>query len=140
MHGMIRAAVLVCLAALVVPTFGQQRVDPRTMYERLFAVVPLVGKGSLDDPKRPTYAPAAAALDPTSRSGILGYTHVVSDDGNFALVEFVAKDRSAFQAILADPSVKSFLKGRDKPEDIAAEFKKHKKDFDFTNFGEVIVP
>ena len=28
-----------------------------------------------------------------------------------------------------------FLKGRDKREDVEAEFKKQKKDFDFTSFG-----
>ena len=65
----------------------------------------------------------------------MAFMHVMSDDGQFALVEFVAKDRSAFQAILADRNVKSFLKGRDKREDMEAEFLKHKKNFDFAHFG-----
>ncbi len=60
---------------------------------------------------------------------------MVSDDGLLALVEFVAHDRSAFQQILEAPTVKSFLKGKDKREDVEAEFKKHKKDFDFKLFG-----
>jgi hypothetical protein len=34
-----------------------------------------------------------------------------------------------------DSTVKSFLKGRDNREDIETEFKKYKKDFDFTHFG-----
>jgi len=46
-----------------------------------------------------------------------------------------AKDRNALKPILNDPTVKSFLKGRDKAADVALEFKKHKKDFDFSQFG-----
>jgi hypothetical protein len=107
------------------------------MYERVMAVVPLVGAGTFADPKRPMYAPSPAELQTSmaTRQGILGFTHVMSDDGQVALVEFVAKDRSAFQAILTDPSVKAFLKGRDKREDMEAEFLKHKKDFNFAHFG-----
>jgi hypothetical protein len=107
------------------------------MYERVMAIVPLTGKGTFDDPKRPMYAPTPAELHTAAatRTGILGFTHVMSDDGQFALVEFVARDRSAFQRILADSSVKTFLRGRDKREDMEAEFLKHKKDFDFAHFG-----
>jgi hypothetical protein len=125
----------VCLIAVSSCLFAQQRVDPRNMYERVLAVVPLVGSGTLSDPIRPMYAPAPSALVPGSRTGILAYTHVLSDDGKLALVEYVAADRSAFQNILADTTIKAFLKGRDKREDALAEFLKHKKDFDFTNFG-----
>ena len=116
---------------------AQPRVDARNMYERVLAVVPMVGKGTFDDPKRPMYTPTPTELQlaTTTRTGILGFAHVMSDDGNFALVEFVARDRAAFQRILADPSVKAFLRGKDKREDVEAEFLKHKKDFDFAHFG-----
>jgi hypothetical protein len=125
------------LSVLCVQLRAQPRVDARNMYERVMAVVPLTGSGTLDDPKRPMYAPTPAQIQTSmaTRQGILGFMHVMSDDGQVALVEFVAKDRSAFQAILADTSVKSFLKGRDKREDIEAEFLKHKRDFDFAHFG-----
>ena len=105
------------------------------MYERVLAVVPLVGSGTLSDPIRPMYAPAPSELVPGSRTGILAYTHVLSDDGKVALVEYVAADHAAFKEILSDPTIKAFLKGRDKREDALAEFLKHKKNFDFTNFG-----
>ncbi len=140
MRWYIRAAVLpVCFFALIAPVTGQQqRVDPRNMYERIAAIVPLQGSGSFEDPVRPLYTPLPSALRAAAasrtRAGILGFTYVLSDDGKHALVEFVAKDRAAFQQIMADPSVRSFLKGRDKREDIEAEFKKYKKDFDFTHF------
>ena len=116
---------------------AQPRVDARNMYERVLAVVPMVGRGTFDDPKRPMYAPSPSELhlSTTTRTGILGFTHVMSDDGQFALVEFVARDRSAFQQILSDRSIKAFLRGRDKREDAEAEFLRHKKDFDFAKFG-----
>jgi hypothetical protein len=117
---------------------AQPRVDARNMYERVMAVVPvMVGQGTFDDPKRPMYAPSPAQIQTatTTRQGILAFTYVMSDDGTLALVEFVARDRSAFQAILADPTVKSFLKGRDKREDAEAEFLLHKKNFNFAHFG-----
>jgi hypothetical protein len=82
-------------------------------------------------------------MNPASRTGIIGFTHVLSDNGQFALVEFVARDAKAFDRILADiaanininVNVKSFRKGKDKREDIEAEFRKHKKDFSFDHFG-----
>ena len=139
MPSQVRAATIwMWVCALCAPVQCQQRVDPRSMYERLMAVVPIVGSGkSSEDPRRPLYAPTPAELRASaiSRTGILGFTHVLSDDGHFALVEFVARDRSAFKAILADSTVKAFLKGRDKRADVEAEFKKYKKDFDFATYG-----
>lgn len=130
-----RFAGVVCVFAASIPLFAQRQVDPRNRYERVLAVVPMIGQGTFDDPKRPMYAPLPSAINPAAPAGILGFTFVASDDGKFALVEIVAKDRSAFQDILADAGVKSFLKGRDKREDAEAEFKKHKKDFNFDLFG-----
>ena len=88
--------------------------------------VPMVGKGTFADPKRPMYAPLPSAINPASKTGIIGFTYQVSDDGNYALAEFVARDRAAFRQILADtsPEVKSFVRGVHKREDIEAEFKK----------------
>lgn len=119
---------------------AQPRVDARNMYERVLAIVPMVGKGTLEDPKRPLYAPAPYTKASTDRTGILGFTFVLSDDGRFALVEFVARDRSAFQGILSDAktpasNVQAFVKGVDKREDAEAVFKRFKKDFDITTFG-----
>jgi len=131
--------VLMVFSALVAPVLGQQRVDPRHLYERTMVIVAMTGSGSFDDPVRPMYTPLPSALKTAAasraRTGILGFTYVLSDDGKHALVEFVARDRAAFQQILADTTVKSFVKGKDKREDVEAEFKKYKKDFDFTHFG-----
>jgi hypothetical protein len=113
---------------------AQQRVDPANRYERVIAIVPLIGQGTRSDPKRPMYAPAPHDINPGSRTGIIGYTHVSSDDGKFALVEFTARTRAALQLILNDKSIQTFLKGRDKRQDIEAALKKFKKDFDWNKF------
>jgi len=127
---------VVCLCA---PLLAQpQRVDPRNMYERLLCVVPVIGSGTADDPRRPAYAPLPPAPGTQlSRDGIIAYTFQLSDDGNLALVEFVAVDRKAFRNLLADTDarIKIFRKGQDKRADIEAEFKRLKKDFDLDRFG-----
>jgi hypothetical protein len=136
MLGAIRAAaVLVCLYALITPARAQQPVDPKNMYERVLAIVPLTGSGTVEDPILPMYAPSPRTTNPTSRVGIIAYSYVPSDDGKFALVEFVARDRAAFKAILADPSVKAFLKGSSQIADVITAFKQVKKNFDITTFG-----
>jgi hypothetical protein len=90
------------------------------------------------DPQRPKYAPLLSPQSPQSQSGILGYQFVVGDDG-LALVEFVGATRAAFATLLADPSIKVCLRGRDSREAMEAEFLKHKKNFDFVHFG-VLMP
>ena len=122
--------------------FAERQVDPRNLYFRLLCVMPLTGKGTLDDPRRPLHAPVPALPGtPPSRNGILAYTFEISDDGQFALVEFVAQNRAAFRDILAEtnPNVKIFEKGKGKRDDVEKEFKKHKKTFDLQRFG-VVVP
>jgi hypothetical protein len=129
-------ATVVCLVAIADLGLAQRRVDPFNMYERVLAIVPLTGSGTLADPKRPMYAPPPNQISPTARAGvILGYTHVLSDDGKFALVEYVARDKSAFSAILADTSIQVWLKGRDSRAAAITAFQQHKANFDFSNFG-----
>jgi len=134
---MFRGVCFICaFFCSLAPVFAQNyHVDPRNMYERVLAVVPWAGSGTHADPKRAMYTPAPAQMNPASRSGILAFQCMASDDGKLALCEFVAQDRTALMPILADPAVKSFLKGRDKIEDAVAEFKKHKKDFDIKMLG-----
>src|SRR5437588_11376423 len=79
---------------------AQKKIDARMTYERCWASVPMIGTGTLADPKRPLYAPLPSAMSASSRTGILGYTLILSDDGKTALVEFVARDRSASTDIL----------------------------------------
>jgi hypothetical protein len=125
-----------CLSPL--QSFAQQRVDLRNTYERLLMVVPMVGAGTYADPRRPLYAPLPPARGVApSRDGIIAFSYQISDDGRFALAEFVARDRAGFKQILSDQraDVKLFEKGKAKRADIEAEFRKHKKNFDFDRFG-----
>jgi hypothetical protein len=76
-------------------------------YHRVWAVTPLVGSGKAGDPVRPMFvaAPPAAAAGggltaPAVRPNLLGYQMQMSDDGKFALVEYVFQSPPAFQAVL----------------------------------------
>jgi hypothetical protein len=133
--------VLAGLLLLVVLGSGQRKIDPKNTYVRIICVVPMVGKGTPDDPKRPQYAPwppPSSALA-RSRSTILAFSQQISDDGKSALLELVAQDRSAFQTVLNDKQIKVFVKGTDKKDDIEKELKKYKKDFNLDRFG-VVMP
>jgi len=112
-----------------VPIYGRSIQPPETArYHRLIAVEHLVGSGRQDDPRRPEFAPAAIA----ARDGIIAWSMQVSDDGKYALVQFVAVNRKAFDAILADkrPDIRVFEIGKDKKDDIEKELRKFRKDFD----------
>jgi hypothetical protein len=67
---------------------------------------------------------------------ITGFSYVVSDDGRFALVEFVARDKRAFDGLMGSgrADVKVFRRGRARKEEVEQEFRKHKKDFDWERF------
>jgi len=100
----------------------QGRADGRMGYERLVAVVPMVGSGTYEDPRRPAYVPdyllrtleslqlgkseeeaspiAAALAKGKAPAAIVGFHYEISDDGNFALAEFFATDRAAFKPLL----------------------------------------
>ena len=108
---LLRATVGVCLFTGLLPSAPKGNAGP--IYERIICVVPLVGAGTLDDPKRPLFAPVAGAsqqailpgkkskgfLDPAA---IVSYQSVLTDDGTQAIVEFVARDRAALQPILGN--------------------------------------
>ncbi len=128
------------------PAFAQQSrktgLDARYMYERLICIVPVVGTGSPGDPRRPLYAPVPPrAGSPALEDGIIAYNSLLSDDGRFALVELVARDRSAFEQIFKErrSDVRIFERGKSARAQIEQEFRKHKRNFDLDRV-EVIVP
>ncbi len=86
--------------------------NPQNRYERLVCVVSMIGFGTADDPRRQPFAPAGPG-EPTT---ILSYSYLLSDDEQFALVEFVAASQDGFREILrhTDHRVKKFVKGRAK--------------------------
>ena len=128
-----RLAVLLLVLSGVV--CGQRRVDPKNSYNRGICVVPMVGKGTTDDPKRPQYAPWPATQDP---NGVTGFFFQPSDDGSLAIVEFVSRNRAALLPMLNDKTIKSFEETRQSKANIEAAIKPFRKDFDLSKFRMVM--
>jgi hypothetical protein len=128
-------------AAKVTP-INQRRVDPAAMYHRVYAVVPMTGTGKKDDPFRPMFVLSPSQMTVASatavkHTGILSYQMHVSDDGKFALVEFVGATRADLQPILASTAAGAtvFERGNATQAQIETEFKKYKKDFTMSLFN-----
>ena len=130
-----KALLVVVLAAGALS--AQHRVDPGNMYERVLCIVPMAGKGTWDDPKRPMFAPAGRDVRSNDRSGIIAWHFEPSDDGNFALVEFVAVDKAALRRIVSAnvPGVRLFDRSNSTREDVERAFKALRKNFDLTKFA-----
>lgn len=111
---------LVALSVFAGTLFAQRNVSPEHMYHRVWAVVPLVGSGAPGDPRRPMLVPSAPTpgqvpanqgtleqASPgqqavTAPPDLLGFQMQLSDDGKFALVEFVFQSPLAFHNFLAN--------------------------------------
>jgi len=128
-----RITLLILLLALALS--AQRKVDPRNSYYRIIAVVPMVGGGNSTDPRRPKYAPWTVAQD---ANGIIAFYCEPTDDGASAVVEFVARNHNAFNAILADKTLTTFEKGRVGAASINSAIQKLRKDFDLEQFGMVM--
>lgn len=119
---------------------AQPRVDPRVRYERIITVQPMIGAGTPADPRRPMFVPLPPKPgEPLPRTGIAGFSYVMSDDGKFAICEFVARDRASLLPVLNNASLggKVFERGKAQRADIERELKKYKKDLDLDKFGGV---
>lgn len=153
-------ALVVCLLAMTGLAFAQHRVDAGRMYERIYAIVPMVGSGTLTDPKRPMFAPtpqqaqaqALTLAQSGTRAGIIAFNSVISDDGNFALVEIVTATKSDMASVKAQITtqitsqvtatatrIQLFDRATSTPAVAEAAFKLLKKDFDINKFR-VVVP
>ncbi len=130
---MVRVVTLLLLS--LSSLFAQSRVAPEMMYHRVWAVVPLIGKGTSDDPRRPMFAPSpaetAASLKTGKRTGVISYTMQISDDGKSALVEFVGPTPADLKFIVNSTAagVTAFERGAATKAQIEAEFQKYKAGF-----------
>ena len=145
--------VLIAIPLVLVELLGAQQPVPASVrYERLVCIVPMVGSGTWEDPRRPMFVPspqqkrrraAALAAAPRSerlqdlRTEIVSYHYELSDDGKYALVEFRARSPRAFEQIMArkGPGIKVFRPGKDRREDVEAEFRKYKRGFNWKRFS-----
>ncbi len=81
------SALVVCWLAFGSISFAQQRqLDLSQTYERVYAAVPMTGRGTWADPRRPLFAPVASQMRSGARSGVIAFHYVLSDDGKTALV------------------------------------------------------
>lgn len=130
---------IAAIVTVIFPTFlySQNAVDRRNIGERLICIVPMVGEGTYDDPKRPLLAPKPEELSKDG-SGIISFHFELSDDGKTALLELVARTPEAFKAVLESgrTDIKIFRKGLTSKEEIETAFKVHKKDFKAESFGD----
>lgn len=141
--------VLLLLMTAPGPGYSQQPVSLRNTHERVLCIVPMVGRGTEDDPRRPLFAPTEAErateraiqqvseeTAAASRKGIVAYTFQESEDGKTALVEFVALDRESLSPILESKrtDIQVFVRGQAKKADVEAAFRQYKRSFDADGF------
>lgn len=93
----------------------------------------MVGAGTAEDPKRPQFAPKPKEM---GRGGALDFQFVLSDDRRWAIVAFSAaqvtqETMKALDAVerSTETGGKAFAVGKDRREDVEAEARKIKKDF-----------
>jgi hypothetical protein len=138
---------VVCLLVAVGFAFAQHSVDPGSMYARIYAIVPMVGSGTWDDPTRPMYAPVPQQMTPGIRTGIIAFNQVLSDNGNFALIEIVVANQSQLALITAQmntqlsaaPGFQLFNRSTTPTATVQSAFQQLKANFDITKFR-VVVP
>jgi hypothetical protein len=118
---------------------AQEAVPLASRHERILAIVPLHGAGTKADPRRPAFAPPPDAV--SDERGILAYSCQTSDDNQWALCEFAARNRAAFQALYADrtPGIVIFEKGRATREQIETAFRRLKRNLDLDQI-KVLLP
>ena len=91
------------------------------------AFIPLLG-----------YAVAATRAASQDPNGITGFFFQPSDDGKFAVVEFVSRNRGAFQILFNDKTIKIFEEDKQSKASIEAAVKPFRKDFDLGKFAMVM--
>ena len=89
--------------------FAQRSVPPEYAYHHVWAVVPLIGTGTEADPRRPMLVPAPGQQKADEQPDLLSYQMQLSDDGKFALVEFVFHSPLAFHNFLVQASASPSL-------------------------------
>jgi hypothetical protein len=136
------------MAIYITSLSAQNRVAPEMLYHRVWAVVPMIGKGTAEDPRQPMFVPSPqerkAQADGAERvylatgkrpdpqpPAILGYTMQLSDDKQSALVEFIGASPQALVFITQSkaPGVKAFERGKATRQEVEAEFRKFRRDF-----------
>jgi hypothetical protein len=123
-------------AAAQRPAASVRVVDPGLTYQHIYARVPLIGSGTKADPKRPMFVPPPSQAPTAIHTGILAYQMQVSDDGNWALCEFVGATPQDLALITQSTAanVKVFERNKSTLADVLADFTQYKANFAFNVF------
>ena len=116
---------IIAIPSLLMAQAQFRKVDPQLTHERITTILPMVGAGTLKSPKHPLYSD----LD-----GITGFTAEISDDGRFALVEFVAKESKHLTTIV-NSGQRQERKDSPNKDAVLEEFKRYKRNFKPERFG-----
>ena len=140
---MCRATLGVCLLSGLGLSQQPSRSDFHAGHHRLICVVPLIGAGTVQDPRRPLLAPIAAQIQPRSKpnpqrgyqatvdDSLFAYHSVLTDHGQFAIVMFTAQSQAAVNALRKQQGVlRLFDSQSTRAADLIPELRKFKKDFD----------
>ena len=109
-------------------------------FQRIIAVVPMVGAGTYSDPKRPMFCPSPAELATATEGGkrpwLLSFHFELGDDGQTAIVEFTAPDRPSLNAILrsTDARVTIYEPNKITLDNLKQALQKVKATFDLERF------
>jgi hypothetical protein len=116
-----------CLLFLFCLSAGAQRVSVYQSHTRLYAIVPVDGRGTKADPFRPKYVPnprLSAKLQAASGVKILGWTGVLSADRTKYFIQVVVDKRSDLAPMLSDASIRWWDAAVTAPAVVEAELKK----------------
>ena len=116
---------IIAIPSLLLAQAQFRKVDPQLTHERIIAIVPMVGAGTVKNPKHPLFS---------DQDGLTGFTAEISDDGRFALVEFVAKE-SKFLTAIANSGERQERKDSPNKDALLEEFKRYKRNFKPERFG-----
>ncbi|WP_321477286.1 hypothetical protein [uncultured Paludibaculum sp.] len=113
------------------PIRAQRRINGRVVV----AIVPLIGAGTADDPRRPKFVPGPKEKD---KGDALNFRFTLSDDGQWAIVAFstshpTAENLKLLDDIEGDKESGGFAAdaAKARKSDLESEIRKKKKDFDF---------
>ena len=116
-----------CLLFLFCVSGYAQRVSVWNSHTRVYAVVPVDGKGTKADPFRPKYLPNPGLrpkLQAASGVKILGWSGVLSADRTKYFVQVVVDKRSDLALMLSDASIRWWDAAVTAPAVVEAELKK----------------
>lgn len=89
------ALILVALSS-VISSHAQGLPSHDAALERMIVVVPMIGRGTPESPRRPLGTELLSTLADTP----IGYRYELSDDGHFAIVQLTARSSKHFDPLL----------------------------------------